>query len=623
MSPGAGELIIRVTSLRPVVFAIIFLRRLPRKNWPSSITKLLHPNEVPLNSPCPFPALSQVDFYGIYKVAVEKMRRVGHDVSEVPADAKQRDVLQSFHAAFTSDDARPFVVIDLAAPLRRLLRWRNYLPDVKPHYAVKCNPDPGILGVLAAANGSFDCASPKEVELVIAAGVPKAELDRRVIYANPCKSAAAIRAVTNAGIRRMTADCEEEISKCISLTNGTCQLIIRLAVDGHYSVNPLAGKFGCTVADARLCLQRAAAMKCPIMGVSFHVGSQCISPAAYAAALEDCRLVSDFADAIGHPIRLVDLGGGWPGGDYAENAPVTKDKGKDNEKDKEKDKDSTQGISAVACAPAPSSPALPSSATFPVPHPATAAPPAAVAMVASHYTAEQAQALHTAPGGINGITAPPRAGSTTPPAAPEKTPGSPSTHGCAAQTRHMASVRGICKNVVPAHPPFPVYAAAIRAAIDKTFPLEYRRERGIEVVAEPGRYFAAVTATVACEIIAKRAVYAQASTAAPALTGFAAGASSPHPNGIGSQSSLPPSLSPSAGSGSSVPNGQRSPKLGAVGCCPAIPSAEGLVAAAVIPGLIMENECGLASHVTHLVLRSGAAPVAVVCVADRSYQRWV
>lgn len=35
----------------------------------------------------------------------------------------------------------------------------------KPHYAVKCNPNPAILGLLAALGAGFDCASAKELDI--------------------------------------------------------------------------------------------------------------------------------------------------------------------------------------------------------------------------------------------------------------------------------------------------------------------------------------------------------------------------------------------------------------------------------------------------------------------------
>lgn len=56
-------------------------------------------------------------------------------------------------------------------------------PRVNPFYAVKCNPNPAIIAMLAALGAGFDCASEAEVELVLSAGVTQ----EQIIYAHPCK----------------------------------------------------------------------------------------------------------------------------------------------------------------------------------------------------------------------------------------------------------------------------------------------------------------------------------------------------------------------------------------------------------------------------------------------------
>lgn len=38
---------------------------------------------------------------------------------------------------------------------------------VTPHYAVKCNPDPAILRLIASLGGNFDCATKGEIDLVL------------------------------------------------------------------------------------------------------------------------------------------------------------------------------------------------------------------------------------------------------------------------------------------------------------------------------------------------------------------------------------------------------------------------------------------------------------------------
>ncbi len=63
------------------------------------------------------------------------------------------------------------------------------MPTVMPFYAVKCNPEPAILKLLASLGAGFDCASKAELETVLALGVPTS----RIIFAHPCKKPADLK----------------------------------------------------------------------------------------------------------------------------------------------------------------------------------------------------------------------------------------------------------------------------------------------------------------------------------------------------------------------------------------------------------------------------------------------
>ena len=72
---------------------------------------------------------------------------------------------------------------DLGELVRLHAVWRASLPRVAPFYAVKCNPEPGLMAMLDALGAGFDCASIQELERAAALGVPQS----RIIFANPCK----------------------------------------------------------------------------------------------------------------------------------------------------------------------------------------------------------------------------------------------------------------------------------------------------------------------------------------------------------------------------------------------------------------------------------------------------
>ena len=82
-----------------------------------------------------------------------------------------------------------FYVFDLGMVALLHQGWCQAMPSVTPFYAVKCNPDRGMLAMLAALGSGFDCASAAEIDLVMGLGVPA----DRIVYAHPCKPMSHIR----------------------------------------------------------------------------------------------------------------------------------------------------------------------------------------------------------------------------------------------------------------------------------------------------------------------------------------------------------------------------------------------------------------------------------------------
>ncbi len=182
---------------------------------------------------------------------------------------------------------------------------RNFPGDVL--YAVKANPHPVILqAVYDAGVRSFDVASLPEIELV--AGLFP---DARLAFMHPVKSRRAIRrAYFDFGVRIFSLDSVEELDKIVAETGGArdLHLVVRLAVSSDYAQHKLNGKFGASGYEA-VELLRATRSVADELGVSFHVGSQCMRPEAYRAAME---VVSDLIRQAQITIDIVDVGGGFP-----------------------------------------------------------------------------------------------------------------------------------------------------------------------------------------------------------------------------------------------------------------------------------------------------------------------
>lgn len=174
-------------------------------------------------------------------------------------------------------------------------------------YAVKANPHPQILdAVYAAGVRWFDVASLPEIEAV-AARFPEA----RLAFMHPVKARSAIRrAYFDFGVRIFSLDSHDELQKIIAETNGAkdLHLIVRIAVTGDYAAHKLSGKFGAVGSQAVMLLREARA-HAEELGVSFHVGSQCMRPEAYRVAM---ATVGDIIRQAGVTVDIVDVGGGFP-----------------------------------------------------------------------------------------------------------------------------------------------------------------------------------------------------------------------------------------------------------------------------------------------------------------------
>jgi ornithine decarboxylase len=174
-------------------------------------------------------------------------------------------------------------------------------------YAVKCNPEPAVLAaVWEGGVRHFDCASLPEVELV-ARALPGA----RIHFMHPVKSRRAIaQAYAVHGVRDFVLDSAGELEKILTETGCAKDLglVVRLALPAGPARYDLSGKFGAWP-DEAAALLRAARPHAKMLGVSFHVGSQCMDPLAWRAAIV---LAGRVIRASGVAVELLDVGGGFP-----------------------------------------------------------------------------------------------------------------------------------------------------------------------------------------------------------------------------------------------------------------------------------------------------------------------
>ena len=174
-------------------------------------------------------------------------------------------------------------------------------------YAVKTNPNEKVIKCIGE-NGidSFDVASINEIKLIKKI-LPKA----RIYYMNTVKSREHIReAYFNYNIKDFVLDTKEELQKIIEVTNNAKDLIlyVRVSISNEHAEIDLSQKFGAQPSEA-LGLLRLAKAHGNKVGLSFHVGSQCMHPISYAKGIRDLgniiKKTKIFPD-------IINVGGGFP-----------------------------------------------------------------------------------------------------------------------------------------------------------------------------------------------------------------------------------------------------------------------------------------------------------------------
>ena len=174
-------------------------------------------------------------------------------------------------------------------------------------YAVKANPAPEILALLASLGSSFDAASVPEIEMALAAG---ATADR-ISYGNTIKKERDVARAHQLGVTLFAVDCAEEVEKIARAAPGA-RIFCRFLTDGEGAEWPLSRKFGCVAEEAVEVLAHAKALGLVPYGVSFHVGSQQTETGAWDRALADASAIFRDASERGMQLAMVNLGGGFP-----------------------------------------------------------------------------------------------------------------------------------------------------------------------------------------------------------------------------------------------------------------------------------------------------------------------
>jgi ornithine decarboxylase len=216
------------------------------------------------------------------------------------------------------EDDGPCLVVDLEVVRDNYRAFAGALPDTRVYYAVKANPSPEVLKLLADLGSCFDTASVAEIEMVLAAGATP----DRISFGNTIKKERDIAQAFALGVRLFAVDSKEEVEKVARAAPGA-RVFCRFLFDCAGAEWPLSRKFGCDPAMAVDVLEHAHRQGLEAHGVSFHVGSQQRRTQAWDQALRSAAAIFRACADRGIQLSMVNLGGGFPTR-YLKEVPAVK-----------------------------------------------------------------------------------------------------------------------------------------------------------------------------------------------------------------------------------------------------------------------------------------------------------
>lgn len=202
----------------------------------------------------------------------------------------------------------PLLVLDCEQVRAQYRRLGAALPGVDLHFAIKALPHSAVIATLKVEDSYFDFSSRGELALLAALGVRP----DRAINTHPIKQDRDIRESLQYGCETFVVDNPAEMQK-LAPYRDQVSLLLRVGFRSADAEVDLAKKFGCAVDDVYPLLDLGKQLGLRMVGLSFHVGSQCGSPRAFVEAIDHCRqLIERAALSRLADIRLLDIGGGFP-----------------------------------------------------------------------------------------------------------------------------------------------------------------------------------------------------------------------------------------------------------------------------------------------------------------------
>ena len=184
--------------------------------------------------------------------------------------------------------------------------FQNKFPG-KILYAVKTNPHPIVLKtILDSGIKNFDVASIKEIE-----SIRKIDPNAKCSFMHTVKSRESIsEAYFKFGVKTFSLDSKDELIKIIESTKNAkdLELFVRVSVSNEHAEIDLSKKFGAATSEA-IGLYRLTKQYSKKIGLSFHVGSQCMHPISYVKGIGEIKSIIKKTKIMPN---YINVGGGFP-----------------------------------------------------------------------------------------------------------------------------------------------------------------------------------------------------------------------------------------------------------------------------------------------------------------------
>jgi ornithine decarboxylase len=235
------------------------------------------------------------------------------------AEETHPDVLQQFDRASLEElvarHETPFMVLDLEEVDYQYKSLQAALPGVKLFYALKSLSHPELIKRLKSLGCSFDLATIGEVELVESLGIT----GDQCIHTHPIKKDKEIKRALEFGCTRFVVDNVAEMEKFYKYA-GQVELIIRVSFRSKQAVVDLSRKFGCSLEELPVLVDMAQTHGIDVVGLSFHVGSQSLSPMTQVNAIRSSIAAMKVMNNV--KWKFLDIGGSFPVAYQEEVMPI-------------------------------------------------------------------------------------------------------------------------------------------------------------------------------------------------------------------------------------------------------------------------------------------------------------